>query len=94
MKKFVQFEDNYELKRRINLSTLYGVTIAPNRNSNVFLIHVINDHDYYYKAVKDKLSLLQMISEEYKKKTKKELAFFFREEMVMLNYCTFKNHLK
>jgi len=90
----VQFEVNYEVKRRINLSALYGITIAPNRNSNVFLIHVINEHDYYYKAIKDKLSLLQMISEEYKKKTKKELPFFLREEVIMLNYCTFKNHLK
>ena len=90
----MEFEVKYEVKRRINLSTLYGITIAPNRNSNVFLIHVLNEHDYYYKAIKDKLSLLQMISEEYKKKTNKELPFFLRDEVVMLNYCTFKNHLK
>lgn len=67
----MQFEDNYEVKRRMNLVDLYGITIAPNRNSNVFLIHVINTHDYYYKAFKDKLTLLQMISDQYKKKTKK-----------------------
>ena len=67
----MQFEDNYEVKRRMNLVDLYGITIAPNRNSKVFLIHVINTHDYYYKALKDKLTLLQMISDEYKKKTKK-----------------------
>jgi len=79
MKKFVQFEDNYELKRRIQLASLYGITISPARGSNVFLIHVINDHDYYYKAVKNKLTLLQMISEEYRKVAKKELAFYFRE---------------
>lgn len=79
MKKFVQFTDNYEVKRRIHLVSLYGITISPNRASNVFLIHVINDHDYYYKAVKNKLTTLQMISEEYRKIAKKDLPFYFRD---------------
>jgi hypothetical protein len=35
-----------------------------------------------------------MISEEYRKVAKKELAFYFRDEMVILNYCTFKNHIR
>lgn len=50
MKKFINFQNKYEIKRRILLTNLYGITITPNRNSNVFLIHVNNEHDYHYRA--------------------------------------------
>ena len=30
-KKIVNFEDNYEIKRRIKLTNLYGITMTPNR---------------------------------------------------------------
>jgi hypothetical protein len=58
MKKFVNFEDKYEVRRRIPLPQLYGITITPDRKSNAFLLHVVNDHDYYYKADNNKMLLL------------------------------------
>ena len=31
---------------------------------------------------------------QFKKVTKKELPFYFKDQLVLLNYCTYKNHLK
>ena len=94
MKKFVHLDDKYDLRRRIPLTQLYGITLTPNRSSDSFLLHVTNDHDYYYKADHNKMLLLEAISKEYHYQTKKTLPFFFKEEKNLLSYCTFKNHLK
>jgi hypothetical protein len=40
------------------------------------------------------MPLLLKISEEFRKVNKKQLPFFFKDSLVLLNYCTFKNHLK
>jgi hypothetical protein len=50
IKKFVKVEDKYEIRRRIPLKKLYGITITPNRHEHMFLLHVSHDHDYYYQA--------------------------------------------
>ena len=79
MKKFVNFEDKYEVRRRILLCNLYGITMSPNRSSAVFLMHVVNDHDYYYKAIDNRMMLLENVASEYLKATKKPLPFYFKE---------------
>ena len=60
----------------------------------MFLLHVNNDHDYYYQAYNNKLMILRAIVYQFKKVTKKELPFYFKDQLVLLNYCTYKNHLK
>jgi len=50
MKKLINFQNKFTLRRRIPLNNLYGITVTPNRNSNIFLIHVNNEHDYHYQA--------------------------------------------
>jgi hypothetical protein len=60
----------------------------------MFLLHVVNDHDYYYHADNNKMLVLKNINQEFKKTTRKELPFYFKDSLVILNYCTFKNHIK
>jgi len=79
MKKLINFQNKYTIKRRISLNNLYGITSTSNRESNTFLIHVINEHDYHYQAENNKMILLKCISEEYKKFTKKLLPFYFKD---------------
>ena len=40
------------------------------------------------------MMVLKLIAQEYKKCVKKDLPFYFKDSLVILNYCTFKNHLK
>lgn len=63
MKKFINFQNKYEIKRRILLSNLYGITITPNRSSNVFLIHVNQEHDYHYRAENNKMIVIKVIAD-------------------------------
>ena len=69
MKKFINFQNKYIIKRRIPIVNLYGITITPNRKSGVFLIHVQNEYDYYYEAETNKMVILKIISETYRKLT-------------------------
>lgn len=94
MKKLLNFQNSYTLKRRIPLQNLYGVTLPANRNSPLFLIHVRNEHDYRYRAETHKLLLLRMVAKHYALLTHKMLSFFFKDECVLINYCTMKSHLK
>lgn len=94
MKKFINFQNKYEIKRRILLANLYGITITSNRSSNVFLIHVNNEHDYHYQAINNKMLIIKVIAEEYRRLTKTPLHFFFKEENQISNYFTTKSHLK
>lgn len=62
MKKFINFQHKYTIKRRIPIVSLYGITITSNRNSGVFLIQVQQEYDYYYEAHGNKMTILKIIS--------------------------------
>ncbi len=54
--------NRYEIKRRILLQNLYGITISSNKTSNIFLIHVLNGHDYHYRAENNKMTIIKVIA--------------------------------
>jgi hypothetical protein len=62
MKKFINMSNRYEIKRRILLQNLYGITISSNKTSNIFLIHVLNGHDYHYRAENNKMTIIKVIA--------------------------------
>lgn len=94
MKKLINFQDNFTIKRKINLANIYGITTSPNKGSTRFILHVCNEHDYNYKTLNHKIILLKMLSIEFERANKRPLPFYFKDELVLTNYCTFKSHIK
>ena len=94
VRKFVAMDNRYEVRRRMSLSQVWGVTMTRNRNSQAFILHIKNDHDYHYLCQQGKLGLLGLLARQFQAHCHEPLPFYFRKEESIGECCTFKHHLK
>lgn len=94
--RLISLQSKYSIKRRIPLKCIYGITLSKSRENGEFLVHVIDDYDYRYCAEthEKKVGLLKKICEIYTSTTGKKLAFYFRDEIVLIDYLTRKGDHK
>ena len=78
----------------MSLSQVWGITITANPNSQIFILHIQDDHDYHYHSQQSKMPILALLNQQYYAHTQKQLPFYFRSETELPQCCTFKHHLK
>jgi serum/glucocorticoid-regulated kinase 2 len=76
--------DGTEIKRRIKLEDLYGITVS--KLSNQFIIHGrLNEYDYLFISP-DKKKIIKALQSSYKAKEGKDLSFCLKSEKDIYKY--------
>ena len=79
----------FELKRRIDLKTLIGITIS--KNSEEFVIHCSNiDYDYHYSSQRRNI-IIEIISKNYELILKTEINLYELSDKSLNQYVTTKD---
>ena len=79
----------FELKRRIDLKTLIGITIS--KNSEEFVIHCSNsDYDYQYSSQRRNI-IIEIISRNYELIIQKEVNLYELSDKSLNQYVTTKD---
>jgi len=59
-----------------------------------FVLHVPDEYDYRYSTADCKDAVIEIICKSFCDHMKSKLAFFFRDEISLENYCTTKGDKK
>ena len=79
----------FELKRRIDLKTLIGITIS--KNSEEFVIHCSNiDYDYHYSSQRRNI-IIEIISKNYELIVQTEINLYELSDKSLSQYVTTKD---
>ena len=79
----------FELKRRIDLKTLIGITIS--KSSEEFVIHCSNiDYDYQYSSQRRNI-IIEIISRNYELIIQKEVSLYELSDKSLYKYVTTKD---
>lgn len=92
LRKFFSLTNTFTIRRRVPLLAIYGITIGKGGHS--FVLHVLNEHDYFYKTEEECSRLVRYVAREYQTMVGKPLNLYRKEDIVLINYCTHKHHLK
>ena len=83
---------NNNIKRKIKLTSVYGVTVS--NFGSEFVIHVPSEYDYRYQATENRQAILETLLEAYYKNNLKQMPFFFKEDFTLMAYTTTENDVK
>lgn len=81
-----------KIKRRIKLTSLFGVTYS--KIGTEFVIHVPTEYDYRFQSPNDRDIILETLIEAYYKANLKKMPMFFKEEFTLVSVCTTENDSK
>lgn len=96
MSKLVTFQNKFCVRRRIPLEHIEAITISNQDQNEEFVLHVLAEHDYRFKMQEYplKVSLLKSICLQYERLVHSKIAFFFKNDLTLADYCTHKSDLK
>ena len=86
------FLKNTEIKRKIKIEDLYGITYS--KSSNQFVIHM-NENDYDYLLLSERRDIIiKLLNDLYEEGKKKELLFSIKPDSDLSKYVVSKKERK
>ncbi|EGR30983.1 protein kinase domain protein [Ichthyophthirius multifiliis] len=80
------------IKRKIPLNKLFGLTVS--RFGYQFIIHVPGENDYLLKSENFREQIINTICFAYYEFNQKKMAFFYKDDLTLMQYCTTKIDVK
>lgn len=96
MSKLVNFNKKFTIRRKIFFNTLEAVTVSTCEQNCEIVLHVRDDYDYHFRIDDKNMKklLLKSLCLQYEKVMKRKMAFYFKDDISLTQYCTMKEDLK